>query len=305
MPIARRLIPSLAKLRAFECAAKHGSFTLASKELDLTQSAISRQIRELEEQMGVMLFERVRQRVILTKAGNHLRNEAQRLLDQAEKTVLGMITWQHDAPLNVSVLQTFGSRWLIPRMSQFLAANDFIGFNMSTHSEPFDIEQAGVDAAVHYGSPMWPGGICWPIYDEAVFPVASPALIGASPAAGLQALTQGPLLHLDTRPGAWDAWLSGKGIETTQRQRGHRFDRMELLISAVVAGLGYALLPRYLIERELAENQLIIVADQPLLTGNGYYLVTARREIGNPVVSAFLDWVRTSMAGEGSFRPPS
>src|SRR6478736_4732972 len=124
MPLPRKLMPDLTTLQSFESAARHGSFTRAAVELNLTQSAISRQIKELEGQLGVLLFERVRQRAILSDAGKRLLPEARRLLHHTEEMMIRAASGADAiATLSVATLPTFGSRWLTPRLPDFLSAH--------------------------------------------------------------------------------------------------------------------------------------------------------------------------------------
>ena len=149
MKLSRRLIPDVTTLQAFECAARHGSFTQAAHELNLTQSAVSRQIKDLEEQLGVLLFERVRQRVVLSDDGRRFLPEVRKLLHQTEETMLrAMASASSEHSLAIATLPTFGSRWLTPRIPGFLAENPGTIINIASRSAPFDFDEENFDLAM-------------------------------------------------------------------------------------------------------------------------------------------------------------
>lgn len=290
MKLIRRLVPDIATLQAFECAARHGSFTQAASELNLTQSAISRQIKDLEIQLGTLLFERVRQRVVLSDAGQRLLPDVRRLLGQSEEMMMrAMAAASGGTTLSIATLPTFGSRWLTPRLPDFLARHPGIVVTLASRSEPFDFEEESFDLAIHYGQPVWARAACSYLCSEEILPVASPSL--ARSASEPAALADGPLLHLSTRPKMWADWFSDNAVEAPGSYRGNRFDQFSMVIEAAAAGLGYALLPRYLIGRELSEGQLAVVIDRPMRTENSYYLVVPEGKRGNAASRAFCQWI--------------
>jgi LysR family glycine cleavage system transcriptional activator len=291
MTMPRRAIPDLAKLQAFECAARHASFTDAAKELDLTQSAVSRQIKELEAQLGILLFERVRQRVVLSGAGRRFLAETRRILAQTEEAMMRMMTAPQGSELRLATLPTFGARWLIPRLPSFLAQMPGLSLNLTSHARPFDLEEGAYDVAIHYGEPVWPQASCRYICQEQIVPVAAPSIL-AGRQRDARMLLRGLFLHLETRPAAWSDWFSLTSVEAPSSLAGHCFDQFSMVIQAAVGGLGFALLPRYLIEREIRDGELEVVLDLPLVTENAYYLVIPNRELENPLVERFYDWIR-------------
>jgi LysR family glycine cleavage system transcriptional activator len=297
MTIARRQILDNVKLQAFESAARHGSFTGAAKELDLTQSAVSRQIKELEQQLGVPLFERIRQRVVLSGAGRRFLPEARRLLDHLEQSTLRIMASPHGTTLNIATLPTFGARWLIPRLPEFLEKYPGVVVNLASQAKPFDFEESAFDAAIHYGKPIWPQAACRFICQEELFAVASPGLLERRSGPPMEEVVQGPLLHLDSRPGAWSDWLRTAGADDTYAYRGHRFDQFNMVISAAIGGLGFGLIPRYLIEEELAGAALKIIVDKPLVEENAYYLAVPQSELENPLLEQFYNWMIGKVSG--------
>lgn len=299
MTLTRKLTPDITKLQAFECAARHANFTLAATELHLTQSAISRQIKDLEAQLGVALFERVRQRVVLSGAGRKFLPDVRRLLAQTEESMLRMMTSSQSTSLTLATLPTFGARWLLPRLPDFLKSNPDIALNVFSHSRPFDLEEKSFDAAIHHGAPIWAGATCRYICREEILPVASPALLAATSDDMISLIERGPLLHLDTRPKAWSDWFRLVRGDEASSYRGHRFDQFNMVIQAASAGMGFALVPRYLIETELDAGILQVVVDIPLPTENSYYLVVPDRELENPLVNRLHEWMVAQVTTSG------
>lgn len=294
----RRLLPNLANLQTFECAARHGNFSRAAQELNLTQSAVSRQIAELEAQTGQHLFERIRQRVVLSEAGQQALPEVRRILSDAERLMMdtlaaGPVTQQ----LRIATLPTFGSRWLVPRLANFLTLHPDVALTVESRDRPFDFDDDPIDLAIHYGRPVWPGGVTNFLCTEIVVPVASRAMAAELGSAGTD-LAAAPLLHMISRPRMWSQWfaLHGNGDEVW---RGQRFDQFSMVIAAACAGLGVALLPTYLIESELASGELVQLMDAPMTTENAYYIVRPEARQGHRAAASFQSWI----LGQVSRRP--
>ncbi|MDQ0458179.1 LysR family transcriptional regulator [Rhizobium paknamense] len=292
MSVSRSLVPDLTVLQAFECAARHGSFTRAATELNLTQSAVSRQIRTLETQLGVVLFERVRKRVVLSSTGKALLADVAALLAQTEDLVLRAMAAADDRQtLTIATLPTFGNRWLLRRLPDFLKSYPETRLDITCRSEPFDLAREDFDLVIHYGQPVWAHAICTYLCSEVILPVASPALLKEFPVTEAADLLHLPLLHLATRPKLWTEWLqTHAGIEA-KAFSGHRFDQFAMIIEAALNGLGFALLPDYLIEEELSSGRLQVVIDRPISTANGYYIVTPEGKKSSAIARAFETWL--------------
>lgn len=288
----RGFLPPIGSLVAFECAARHESFSRAAEELNLTQGAISRQIRALEEIVGVDLFERVRQRVVLSEAGRAYLDDVRRSLgDLGEAThrVMGFAGTR--GALDLAVLPTFGARWLVPRLPRFLDAHPDVTINLAARIEPFDFADEPFDAAIHVGQPVWAGGVLEHLMDEEVVPVARPdwlARHGLSTPSDLAGL---PLLHQSTRPSAWADWFGSVGVTTDAAWRGPRFDQFSMVSEAAAAGLGAALVPRFLIEEELVHGRLTVLFPEPLRTASAYYVVHPASKGRSALLKAFEEWV--------------
>lgn len=301
MKLNRTMIPDLSVLQAFECAARHGNFTLAATELNLTQSAVSRQIRTLEDQLGVALFERIRQRVVLSVNGRALLPEVRQLLAQTEDMVLrAMASSDGRRVLSIATLPTFGSRWLMRRLPDFLAQYPGTVVDVASRAEAFDFEVDRFDIAIHYGQPTWAHASCTYLCGETILPVASPGLMARFPIGEPADLATAPLLHLNTRPKLWSEWfhLHSNGIQSAFH--GNRFDQFNMIIEAVTAGMGFALLPKYLIEAELKAGDLAVVMDRPISTDNNYYIVTPEGMRENPVANEFKAWLLSQVTPPAS-----
>jgi LysR family glycine cleavage system transcriptional activator len=295
--MSRPLLPSIPALSAFESAGRHLSFSRAAGELHLTQGAVSRQIRQLEESLGLDLFERVNQRVFLTDAGRAYLKEVQHILgalSAATQRVMGAAG--SAGTLNLAVLPTFATRWLMPRLPGFLEMHPGVTVNFAVRLAPFSFAEDPLDAAIHHGEATWPGAVCEHLCDEAVVPVASPSLTGDRLIGGADSVAQLPLLHQSTRPTAWRDWFAMAGVDTAGAFAGARFDQFGMIAGAAVAGLGVALMPRFLVEEELRTGRLKILLDQPLRSGTAYWFVYPEAKSGSGLVRSFGDWLRGATA---------
>ncbi|WP_306909288.1 LysR family transcriptional regulator [Rhizobium mesoamericanum] len=301
MTLPRKLMPDLTTLQSFESAARHGNFTRAALELNLTQSAISRQIKDLETQLGVLLFERVRQRAILSEAGKRLLPEARRLLHQTEEMMIRAASGA-TATLAIATLPTFGSRWLTPRLPNFLATHPGSLVDIASRSEPFDFEEESFDLAIHYGQPIWARATCTFLCNEKIVPVASPTLLQSDPIASAAELVDKPLLHLATRPRLWRQWFEHCDIDADPSYRGNRFDQFSMIIEAASMAMGFALLPLYLIEQELSSGKLKIVVDRPMSTENNYYVVMPDGKREHALGLAFTAWLLSQVSNKDAIQ---
>jgi LysR family glycine cleavage system transcriptional activator len=288
----RLSVPSLSALAAFEAAARHGSFTRAAEELNLTQGAVSRQVGHLEKTLGIALFERVRKRVALTATGavyaTEIRDGLSRL---AAATVSAMAFRGGAGVLHLAILPTFGTRWLIPRLPRFTEAHPGITINFATKLVPFDFSREPIDAAIHFGDPVWPGAKLHRLMGEEVVPVAAPALVARIGLAEPADMLRAPLLQQSTRPRAWANWLEQQGLPPQRALMGPRFEQFAMVSQAAVAGLGIAIVPRFLVEEELRSGALVIPVDRPVTGSGGYYLVYPEAKETLPAVAAFRDWL--------------
>jgi len=280
-------------LCAFEAAARHQSFTAASAELSLTQSAVSRQIRALEEQLGSELFVRERQTVRLTRAGEAYAQEVRGALKRIASATLGFRANPRGGTLNLAILPTFGTRWLAPRLPRFIADNPGVTINLTTRLAPFDFQVETVDAAIHFGLPDWPGAELDLLMNETVVPACSRELKRAHKFSKAADLSKAPLLHLVSRPDAWERWFRAKGVQIDD-VHGMLVDQFAMAAQAAISGLGVALLPRFLIEPELARGDLVEAVKAPMESSERYYLAWPAGRAGYPPLQAFREWIRAA-----------
>jgi len=277
-------------MTAFDAVARTGSFTAAARELSLTQGAISRQVGALEAQLDVELFKRVRKTVQITDAGKIYAQEIHNALQAIRKASLNVMTDPLIGTLNLAILPTFGTRWLMPRLPVFLKEHPDITVNFVSKLSPFDFQGENLHAAIHYGSPDWPGTNSTFLMSEQSVPVCSPGFLSEHPMKTNEDLKQMPLLHLLTRPDAWKSWFELDGLEPPKDQ-GMLFEQISIIAQAAVAGLGAALLPKFLIQSELDRGELEIIFDTPLTSDSGYHLITPINKSNYAPVTAFRDWI--------------
>ncbi|KQT54673.1 LysR family transcriptional regulator [Aureimonas sp. Leaf454] len=289
-PFARKLLPSTGALAAFDAVARSGSFTAAAEALSLTQSAVSRQVALLEAQLGTPLFARTSRSVTLTEAGRAYAAAIGPALSEIRRVTLQMMTKRHADTLELAILPTFGTRWLMPRIPRFVADHPGITLNFATRIGQFDFAREGLDAAIHIGRPDWPGAECRFLMGETVAPVCSPDFLEAHPISGASDLLGLPLFHMASRPGAWSGWFGAAGLGQASEE-GMRFEQFSLVSQAAMAGLGVALMPLFLIERELSSGRLVIAHPHVVESPSAYYLVAPSFERGGAALSAFSDWI--------------
>ena len=290
MALPRRFLPPLSLLSAFEAAARPESFTAAANELDLTQSAVSRQIRALEDLLGSPLFHREKQKVRLTVAGESYAKDIGEALKRISTATLNFRANPQGGTLNLAILPTFGIRWLAPRLPSFQLANPGISINLQTRLDRFDFDDDNVDAAIHYGDEDWPGAQLALLMHETVVPACSPKLLLQNEFYEPADLVGAPLLHLTSRPDAWENWFAAHGVKH-KSPAGMLLDQFAMAAQAASSGLGVALLPRFLIQRELDSGELVVALEVPSTSDGAYYLAWPSVRSSYPPLVAFRQWL--------------
>ncbi len=302
MALARRFLPSMQLLCAFEAAARHQSITAAAAELSLTQSAVSRQIHALEEALGYELFVRERQTIRLNLAGETYAQEIRELLRRISAATLAFRANPQGGTLNLAILPTFGTRWLAPRLPGFVAENPGVTINLTTRLAPFDFQFDTVDAAIHFGRPNWSGAELEFLMRETVVPACSASTLATYQFAEPLDLLKAPLLHLSSRPDAWEKWFEATGAGAVA-VHGMLLDQFATAAQAAISGLGVALLPKFLIEPELSRGDLVPAIDCPVESAEGYYLAWPANRASRPPLQAFRAWVKKEADGMHHSRP--
>ena len=288
----KRRLPSMTALQCFEAVARHLSFTRAAEELSLTQSAMSKQVAQLEEQLQHALFRRVRKRLQLTPAGELYLAEVRRILQQVELSTRFLLSYGGETEvLRVATPPTFGARWLIPQLNGWRHRHPNIHLDLRQELEPDDLRQGHCDLAFFFGPGTLPGAECIRLFGEQLVAVCAPSLL---PAGGLDEPTQLAelvLLQNASRAEAWHDWFASLERNCQGCYHGPRFDTFYMCIRAAQAGCGVALLPRFLVEEELAEGKLAIAWPHALPSQEAYYLAYPEHAAEVPKVRHFIEWM--------------
>ncbi len=286
-----RRLPPLNALRAFEAAARHLSFSRAAQELHVTHSAVSHQVKALEEFLGVKLFRRLTRAVRLTDAGQTylpvLRDALDRIADVTERLRADVAA----GPLTVSVTPAFAIRWLVPRLGRFYQAHPDIDVRVSPSVALVDFARDDVDVAVRYGPGNWPGVRAEHLLKLDRFPVCSSKFVDGPH--GLRTprdLGRHTLLHDELRDD-WRGWLLAAGVEGIDLTRGPTFSETSLLLQAAVAGLGIAIADSALVADDLASGRLVKPFDIALPAEFGYFVVCPEAAFERPKIAAFREWL--------------
>ena len=288
--LRRRLLPPIGVLQSFVIAARHESVSVAARETGLTQSAVSRQIAQLEEIVGRPLFRRSGRRIVLTDAGAAYAGALGPAIDAIRRATGEAMAKRRDGEFTIATLPSFGMRWLAPRLPQLTSAHPEMVVNIAARSEPFELAASGFDAAIHYGRPDWQNAAHDLLFPEESVPVCAPAFLAAHPIRRAADLIGCPLLGQSLRQSAWEDWFALNGVTGTVKLSG-RFDHFMMLAQAAVSGGGVAMMPRFLIEQELTSGALVIPVDRPLQSRLAYYLVYPHDRLGYPLFRLLRDWI--------------
>ena len=303
MPRSRDLPTSLDLLRGFESAARLLSFTAAAAELFLTQSAISRQVQQLEEQLGVKLFERRTRALVLTEAGELYFREVARALTQLREATAAVRA--RTAPVvRVTTTVTFAALWLIPRLASFQERHEDIQVHVMADNTVRELDRLSLDVAIRYCPAAMVGSDAVRLFGETVAPVAAPALLRGKRIRTPQDVLQLPLLEIDDPHGtamwlSWKVWAEAMKIEHPRARRGLTFSHYDQIVQAALAGQGVALGRFPLLDPQLAERRLVLPlkgAQYATQAARAYWLIVAPQSAQRDEVSVFTDWVRRQAA---------
>ena len=286
-------LPSLPALRLFEAAARHLSFTKAAQELNVTQAAVSHQVRALEEQLGIKLFRRTTRRLGLTPEGQRLQpaaSEAFRILGRALAEI-----GRGEQLLSITTTPSFGARWLAPRLGRFAERHPDIELSIRHTRAVLDLTREGLDLAIRWGKGRWPGVESELIGPASRIVVASPGYVRKLKLKWPKDIDRAALLHDETRED-WTEWLLVAGLDAALARRGIVFDDENALLQAALNGQGLALAHSSIAADDLQAGRLVSPFDLALAEGYGYYLVYEAGALERPKVAAF----RAFLKEEGS-----
>lgn len=288
MFVSRRFLPSVSSLVALEAVDRLGTATAAAEELSLTHSAVSRQLKTLEEQVGVPLFRRQGKGLSLTPAGLDYAASVRDYLQDLARASLKIRAAGTRSSLNLAILPAFGAHWLMRLLRDFMKMHPDINVNIGTRLSPFDFARENFDAAIHFGGREWQGVKYVELAREEVIPACAPALLKGD-SVRLETLISLPLLHLESRPGAWEDWFSRNGYQV-ERLGGMLFDQFSPMVEAAALGLGVALLPRFLAEPEFARHRLMKAASSYTIVDGSYFFVWPQHREVSQSLQVFLKW---------------
>ena len=288
-------LPSLNGLRAFEAAARHMSFTRAAAELNVTQTAVSHQIRRLEEQLGTRLFVRRNRALSLTREARDYLPSIRSAFDDLRQATARLRRPEREGVLTVSTTASLATKWLVSRVAAFQDAHPGLAVRISTSAHLVDFQREEVDMAVRYGRGSWPGLRADWLMAERLFPVCSPALLAAKPLREPADLAHHTLLHTSVSREDWQLWLTAAGLPLSiAARRGLTFDQGFMAVQAAMEGLGVALGRIRLVEADLAAGRLVAPFDIALPQDAGYYVVSPVATAGSAKVALFRRWLIAS-----------
>jgi LysR family glycine cleavage system transcriptional activator len=291
--MARRL-PPLSALRPFEAAARLESFTRAAEELHLTHGAVSHQVRALEEHLGAPLFARHGKRVTLTAAGRAFAERVRAALEDIAQAA-EQLRARRDDRLTVSVLPSFASRWLMPRLIRFMDAHPKIEVNVIASIALANFGEDEVDVAIRFGKGPWPALQCEKFLEDEFFPVASPKLFKGKPPRSPGDLLGMRLIREDWD--FWDEWFRAAGLPGAKIiEGGPRFNDSTYALQAAARGEGIAMARRSIVGEDLERGTLRRLFAVSLKSPYAYWFVSPKEAAAMPKVKAFRDWVKQELA---------
>jgi LysR family glycine cleavage system transcriptional activator len=290
-------LPPLTALRAFEAAARHASFVKAAEELAVTPAAISQQVRQLEAILGIALFRRLARGLELTEAARACMPEMRRGFAHLARAVEDMRGGGLSGRLAITIIPSFGTRWLVPRLGSFVEAYPDIDVTVVAELRNADLTREDVDVGLRYGKGVYPGLSTTLVLTEDVFPVCAPSLLnGPKPLRRLADLRHHTLLHDHQLSGEepslhWRQWLRDAGLADMDPERGPSFSDSVMMMEAAVRGMGVALGRSALASDDLAAGRLVRPLPVSRPADYAYYAVTLEGRERNPRVRAFLTWL--------------
>lgn len=303
-------LPPLDFIQGFEAAARHLSFTKAADELALTQSAVSRQIKVLEDSLGVSLFERQHRALALTPSGETLYRVAVDVLGRMQTAVGAMRADKGTSQLSITTTTGFAALWLIPRLKRFTSSHPAVDVRISATDLPVNLDRELVDIAIRYGSKpaMPPEAIA--LFGEEILPVCSPALLGSNtlPLVTPGDLKHHALLHLDY-PGMqkswfdWGTWLTAQGIGDLKPARTLHFSQYDQMIHATIAGQGVALGRLPLVQELLRTRALVAPFERTVVGTRGYFILTSAHATEKVQAKAFIAWLLAEAGADAADAP--
>ena len=291
-------LPSLDLLRGFEAAARLLSFTRAAQELHVTQSAVSRQIKTLEEQVGVKLFRRLNRALLLTEEGQALSHAVAAALGGIEQAVARLSTLAEDRPITVTTSVSFAALWLVPRLARLRAAHPDIDVRLAASNEMTDLQRDRIDVAIRFCEPKAAPSGAAPLIGEDVFPVVSPRLTRdrPHPLRTPADIKHHVLLHFDDPRGewpwlTWQEWLLALKVPGLEPAGKLLFSHYDQLVRAAIDGEGVGLGRAPLVERFMKSGELVAPFQDRVTVTRKYFVIVAPAAREQRRVKQFVDWL--------------
>lgn len=286
-----RHLPALANLIAFETTARTGSVTGAAEELCLTQSAVSKQITELESFLGARMLNRRKGAVAATPAGEEYLKSVRKALAMLEEATMEVQSGRASGGrLNLSVPVSLGNIWLLPRMLRFAREQPHIQLNVTTKVGPVDLESTGLDAAIMYCAGPPPRHFSLKVMPLELYPVCARELMPAGTRLA-KAVKSLPLLHQNAALEAWPAYLEQAGIKLAHPDDGSRYGLLTMGLQAALGGMGLALLPEYVAGEDIKAGRLLRLSDEPYVSPKAYYFICREDKRDSPAMQTFIAWL--------------
>ncbi|MFC4158336.1 transcriptional regulator GcvA [Chitinimonas lacunae] len=289
-------LPPLNSLRAFEAAARLQSFSAAADELFVTHGAVSKQIKQLEAWLGVRLFERSGGRVRLTEVGWRYLVQVQDGLDIIANATAQIMQPDQRRRLVVNSTPTLAMHWLLPQLDDFRQQRPDVELRLTTSDRDISRLDAPFDVAIRRGPADWPGHVGKPFLAESELPLCSPALLGRLPIDSPADLARHTLLYADTRPTAWQRWLTLAGVPDLKPAASQQFDHFYLALQAAIDGLGVTLGPLPMLRPKLDAGLLVAPLAGPLVSVRGYCWIVPRTVLADSAAMAFCQWLEQRAA---------
>src|SRR6516164_4393299 len=291
----RPRLPPLNSLRVFEAAARHESFTRAAEELCVTQGAVSHQVKALEADLAIKLFNRERQRLIITEAGRDYLAVVRDALDTIAVGTERLLQRQSAGVLTVSTSPDFAAKWLVHRLGHFAEAHASIDLRVSAAMHHVDFAREDVDLAVRHGDGNWPGLDAVQLSSEQLFAICSPKLLSGRRPARPADILKFPLIHFDSRAD-WTKWLRVAGISDDNVRHGPVLNRASMVIDAAINGQGIALARTTLAAWDLINGRLVRPFAEALRLSKTYWIVCPKAVSNVPKVATFRNWILAEAA---------
>jgi LysR family glycine cleavage system transcriptional activator len=281
-------MPSLNALRAFVAVGKHGTLKGAAAELFVTPSALSHQIKNMEDMLNIQLFQRSKAGLSLTDAGHLIHKDLEQSFSLIQQALQKLNTNPKNHVLNISMLSTFAMRWFIPRLSSFQKQYPDVEVRISTSIHEVDFAHEDMDCAIRSGHGQWQGLHTEYLFTETFTPVCNPEI--ASHLHSPEDLEGFTLLHARLRPDDWQVWLKavGANIQITREQT---FETRNFAIQAAVDGLGIAIVDPSLVAEDINSGRLITPFSKALADKSAYYFVYPKKQVSNQAIQQLQDWL--------------